>query len=414
MKQENYRLIHTKGILFIFVFLLSTAFLSTPFSQWVLKSSGITNPQVLSILSKGNRVFAGTHGSGVFVSSDNGENWVQTSLNTSTVRALIAVGQNIYAGTLGNSLYISTDEGLNWEQKMQTVQGVTCFSTDGSKIYAGTNFYGLHLSEDNGATWNRVSFNLNFVNSVLWRPGKMFVGGHFIFEEGLYESTDGGVMWNPTVIDYTLVNTLADNGTRIFAGTDSMGVLISDDDGLSWTQTTLTTQNVTDIYVFENYIFAGTFQGGLFVSHNNGMNWEPKNGGLAVNSLENITKHFKYIFLATRGGVYRTHLNEILGVQPVSNVIPGRFELFQNYPNPFNPSTTIRFDIPASSIYGSGNVKLVIFDAIGKEVGALVDENLSPGSYEVNWNASGYPSGVYFYRLEAGDFSAIKKLILVK
>jgi Secretion system C-terminal sorting domain len=269
-------------------------------------------------------------------------------------------------------------------------------------------------SEDNGATWNRVSFNLNFVNSVLWRPGKMFVGGHFIFDEGLYESTDGGIMWNPTVIDYTLVNTLEENGTRLFAGTDSMGILISDDAGLNWTQTPLTTQNVTDIYVFEDYVFAGTYQSGLFVSHNNGMNWEPKNGGLAVNSIENITKHVKYIFLATRGGVYRTHLNEILGIEPVSTIIPDRFELFQNYPNPFNPSTTIKFDIPISAVNVSGHVKIVMFDAIGREVSTLVDENLRPGSYNVEWNAASFPSGVYFYRLETGDFSAIKKMILVK
>ncbi len=412
MKESNYRSSFSKAVIAV---LLLAGFLSTEDirSQWVLKSNGVTNPLVLSIEVKGDKIFAGTQGSGVFVSSDLGESWTQTTLNFSTVRTLLSLGGNIYAGTLGNSLYFSTDDGLSWEQKMQTVQGVTCFSSDGSKIYAGTNFYGLHLSEDNGLTWYRVSFNLNFVNSVLWRPGKMFVGGHFIYDEGLYESTDGGIMWNPTVIDYTHVNALEQNGNRIFAGTDSNGVMFSDNDGLSWVQTQLTTQNITDIFVSDGYVFAGTYQSGLYLSLNNGQNWEPKNGGLAVNSIDNITRQTKYVFLATRGGVYRASIYDLLGIQPVSTVIPRSYGLSQNYPNPFNPAAKIRFDIPADK-NRTGIVSLVLFDVMGREVETLVNEELRPGTYEINWNATGYPSGVYFYRLIAGDYSSVKKMILLK
>jgi hypothetical protein len=83
--------------------------------------------------------------------------------------------------------------------------------------------------------------------------------------------------------------------------------------------------------------------------------------------------------------------------------------LKQNYPNPFNPLTNIRFDIPRSS-----NVNLIIYNALGREVTILVNEKLSTGSYEVDWNASGYPSGVYFYKLETDDFVKARKMVLIK
>ena len=97
------------------------------------------------------------------------------------------------------------------------------------------------------------------------------------------------------------------------------------------------------------------------------------------------------------------------GIQPISNGIPDLYKLEQNYPNTFNPSTNIRFDLPKS-----GSVKLVVFDALGREVATLVNEKLAPGTYEVDWNGSGYASGVYFYKLMTGDYVDIKKMLLVK
>lgn len=101
---------------------------------------------------------------------------------------------------------------------------------------------------------------------------------------------------------------------------------------------------------------------------------------------------------------------------PVSNLnseIPSKFTLEQNYPNPFNPVTKIKFGIPVTSGL-SNDVKLVIYDALGKEVVLLVNEKLMPGNYETSWNAAAYPSGVYYYKLVSGDFSEVRKMVLVK
>jgi hypothetical protein len=101
---------------------------------------------------------------------------------------------------------------------------------------------------------------------------------------------------------------------------------------------------------------------------------------------------------------------------------PTSFQLNQNYPNPFNPTTKIKFSIPPGQFplnKGGGDsrglfVKLIIFDILGRSVATLVNKNLNPGSYEVEWNASSYASGVYFYKLETAGFSQIKKMILIK
>ncbi|HLP81396.1 MAG TPA: T9SS type A sorting domain-containing protein, partial [Nitrosomonas sp.] len=85
------------------------------------------------------------------------------------------------------------------------------------------------------------------------------------------------------------------------------------------------------------------------------------------------------------------------------------YVLQPNYPNPFNPSTMISFTLPEKSF-----VTLKIYDVVGRQVTVLVSENLQPGTYLREWNASGYPSGTYFYRLDAGTFTATRRLQLVK
>jgi len=98
-----------------------------------------------------------------------------------------------------------------------------------------------------------------------------------------------------------------------------------------------------------------------------------------------------------------------IGITSISNAYPVAFNLYQNYPNPFNPSTRIRFDIPNSS-----NVKLSIINILGEEITILVNEKLSAGIYEVEFNGRNLSSGIYFYRIESGDFAEAMKMVLIK
>lgn len=101
--------------------------------------------------------------------------------------------------------------------------------------------------------------------------------------------------------------------------------------------------------------------------------------------------------------------NNPIGINPVSTELPADYELEQNYPNPFNPETKIRFRVPERS-----DVKIKVFDITGRLVKVLLDENIIAGVYEMQWNASDMPSGIYFYRLEAGNYVLTKRMILVK
>lgn len=104
----------------------------------------------------------------------------------------------------------------------------------------------------------------------------------------------------------------------------------------------------------------------------------------------------------------------ISGINSTGIEIPEQFHLNQNYPNPFNPVTKIKFDIPSDVKGETSNMKLVIYNSLGKEVATLVNEKLSGGSYEVEFDGSNFASGIYFYKLVAGDFSETKRMVLLK
>ena len=116
---------------------------------------------------------------------------------------------------------------------------------------------------------------------------------------------------------------------------------------------------------------------------------------------------------STHGGgfydVFILKFSTTVDIKKISYVIPGEYSLYQNYPNPFNPTTNIKFDLHRTS-----KISLIVYNILGKEIATLVNEKLSAGSYEVDWDASGYSSGVYFYRLITDDFIDTKKMLLVK
>ena len=107
--------------------------------------------------------------------------------------------------------------------------------------------------------------------------------------------------------------------------------------------------------------------------------------------------------------VYFDREDWVTDVQSSNNKVPDTYSLSQNYPNPFNPSTNIKFSVPDLSF-----VNITVYNLIGQEVIQLVNKELQKGYYEVSFNASNLPSGVYLYRLQAGNFAETKKMLLMK
>ncbi|MGK9477002.1 T9SS type A sorting domain-containing protein [Melioribacter sp. OK-6-Me] len=129
---------------------------------------------------------------------------------------------------------------------------------------------------------------------------------------------------------------------------------------------------------------------------------------IALNNLASATKLNLYDVLVDLGAPIEIP-DSVVSVETFSSTIPTDYSLGQNYPNPFNPTTNIEFALPQSS-----DVKLVVYDALGKEVAQLVNGHMNAGYHRVTFNASNLASGVYFYTIKAGDFYSVKKLMLIK
>jgi hypothetical protein len=179
--------------------------------------------------------------------------------------------------------------------------------------------------------------------------------------------------------------------------------------------TVVSIRNISQSYIFLCYVqdakFGGmTFKGSTLYLSDQGNNkvwkWD-------ITSIYNTTNFIPAgTITAAYPGFGGLSLNDNtfpMGITTISNNIPGSYSLKQNYPNPFNPSTKIQYEISHS-----GMVKLVVFDALGREVETLVNENQSAGVYEATFNASQYSSGMYFYRLTTGNFVETKKMLMVK
>jgi len=118
-----------------------------------------------------------------------------------------------------------------------------------------------------------------------------------------------------------------------------------------------------------------------------------------------------YVAALSRNNVEGEFVKTELSVVPTDaeHLVAEQFELLQNYPNPFNPATNITFKIPVTS-----HVTLEIFDVAGRRIATLLDESHSPGTHTVTWDASTLASGVYLYRLQAGDFRQTRSMMLMK
>jgi hypothetical protein len=156
-------------------------------------------------------------------------------------------------------------------------------------------------------------------------------------------------------------------------------------------------------------LFVGTY-GGVFLSANNGTSWTAVNSGLTDLIVFSLAVSDANLFAGTNSGVSRRSLAEMITLVRIqSPCLPAQFSLYQNYPNSFNPSTSITYQLPINTF-----VVLKVYDALGKEIEILVNKLQSAGYHSITFSAGNLPSGVYFYRLQAGTYTDTKKLLVLK
>jgi hypothetical protein len=390
-------------------------------AQWV-KCNGPNF--VTSFASSGTNLFAGTYSDGVYLSTNNGTSWtaVNNGLTISKVSAFAVSGTNLFASTSGDGVYLSTNNGTHWTAVNNglTNTWVYALAVKGTNLFAGTQG-GVFLSINNGASWASVDNGLTNSNVSAFA-----VSGTNLFAEiftglgyNVYLSTNNGTSWtdvnnglsNPQVYAFAV------NGINLFAGTKGGGVYLSTNNGASWASVNNglpASSSVAALAVSGTNLFAVAYINtsyGVYLSTNNGTNWTSVSDGLTAPIIINtLIGSRTNLLVGTNAAVWIRPLSDFpTDVSKEVNELPKDFALSQNYPNPFNPSTVISYSLSSSS-----NIKLIVYNTLGQTIKTLESGYKPAGNYSINFNASDLPSSIYFYKLEAGSFTQIKKMMLIK
>ena len=286
-------------------------------------------------------------------------------------------------------------------------------AVSGNNLFAGTLYGGVFLSTNNGTNWTVVNNGLTSTKILALAvcDSNLFAGTDG--GDGIYLSTNNGTSWTAVNNGISDANTFAVSGTNIFAGSDDGYVYLSSNNGTSWTavQNNLPRYYIRGLAVSGTNLFVAMDGAGVYLSTNKGASWTWANDELTDYRVWPLAVNETYLFVGTIfSGVWKRSLSDFpTSVTNELNALPKDFTLSQNYPNPFNPSTTINYSLPKE-----GNVKLTVYNSIGCKVTTIVNDHKPAGNYSVQFNAANLASGIYMYRLESGNYSAAKKLIILK
>jgi hypothetical protein len=284
-------------------------------------------------------------------------------------------------------------------------------------------------STDNGVSWRSSSnwewtLSPGFFLAINYsRDSVLYLGGHPGYRDtiGVYRTNpeDSGRSRLYTFqTSYTRADFLAQGDTLVLAtsktpasGDTTCGIFRSSDQGNSWSQV-LSSVNVEALARDDgnpSAMFAAS-ERGIYWSVDAGATWRMYNNTLPSLHFVAVKKdpYSDTLYVATQdSGIYKV-FGLAVNVEEEPQ-LPKQCRLEQNFPNPFNPTTEIQFEIRVSRF-----VSLEVYDVLGREVAVLVNEWKSPGRYSVAWDARGLTSGVYFYRIKAGNFAETKKLLLLR
>jgi len=304
--------------------------------------------------------------------------------------------------------------GLNWT----TVLADTFVVSSASFINVNTGWAGgfggaLRKTTNGGLTWIPSAFTF----SIFLPMEVKFLNSEtgFVCGNTTMKTTNGGSNWQQVIPNTNghKISFIDNNTGFVKAGNVNPVIYKTTNTGSNWTPQVVPQVNYTGFY------FHSAEKGWLCGTNtrnttNGGVSWQiqPVPVNMQLNAIFFVNENEGWA-VGNNGMIIHTGSSGI-GITPISNEIPRVFMLKQNYPNPFNPTTKIRFSLPSVGQRHAFDTKLIIYDALGREVETLVNEQLNPGTYEIEWNAAKYPSGVYFYRITTAAFHQTRKMILIK
>ena len=348
----------------------------------------------------------------------------------------------------------SADGGQTWREQVEGDPSYGIFIT--SLGYAPSSPDNVYTAKENavwrstdfGVSWSQTSISSGFPKTLGNKvrvseadPNVVWAGAGLEDSRWamIHVSKDAGLTFEQAALPEidrapnTWISGLATHPTEpgtayaLFSRYQHAKVLETKDYGATWTDISgfsgspdgRSTKGFPDVAINDlvvmphatNTIWVGT-EIGLFTTRSYGSWWQYANNGLPPVSIWRMKIRDDEVVLGTHGrGVWTVPLSEVrVGVEEGLAEVPSDFKLLQNYPNPFNASTTIQFQVPEPS-----GVRLTVYDAAGRRIAVLADRVYATGKHELQWDASGYASGPYFYRLETeGRLIRARQMTLVK
>ena len=378
------------------------------------------NGNIFAALRTGDNYYA----TGMSRSTDSGQSWqpINSGLtNLSIYSVAIKNDGVIFIGGAASSVHRSIDNGNTWVKADTGIQPngnpIEAMTVDADGNIYAANYYGAHKSTNNGSSWVNIG-GVGGAKALAFNSlGDLFLASY------------GAGFWKLPAGDTTWVNLTSNIGASwhwtMFIGSNDYIYAAgkrSEDNGETWITMAYTGSHGASSYAENSvgHLFCGTFNfgSGAFRSTNYGDNWEAINSGFPTEGYIDIRSiaidSDDYLYAGTlKYSMYKTTTSTVTSAENEKR-LPSTFYLEQNFPNPFNPRTSIQYAVSSRQF-----VSLKVYDVLGNEIATLVNEEKPSGIYEVEFNShSGnvrnLTSGVYFYQLRAGEYTAVKKMLLIK
>ena len=361
-------------------------------------------------------VYAGTSVGNVFKSTDKGESWTNISVGINAPEGIYTITANsegkLFAALCGRGIIFRSDNGLSWERttELEGLARSIIYDESSGYLFAGST-QNCYRSLDYGETWELILPGVGICCLFLDSNGSLFAGD---FGGTIYRSSNNGDDWSSFATGGAAkIKSITENSSGdLFIAQPGSGVFKSNDNGENWVEINNGLENVNTYSVVingSNELFTCVIGVGVYKSSNWGDSWELVNEGLTdYNAQFLLLDDDDFIYVGTEFNVFRS-IQPTTGIQENENILQDNYVLTQNYPNPFNPTTHISYSICEESL-----VQLKVFDILGREISTLVNDKKSPGNYNVLFDGNDFPSGVYFYRIQAGNFYLTKKMMLIR
>ncbi|MDK9699406.1 MAG: T9SS type A sorting domain-containing protein [bacterium] len=411
-----------RSILSIVTFGNDVAFAGTPgfgayklqAGNWNPASNGLTCSSVQTIAIRGHDIYCSSNRE-VFQLAPATFRWISrsTSAQQYFLRTM-AIGTNgeLFAGT-SVGVIRSTNEGIEWSAPMIADSAINTIATAPmGNLYAGTD-HCVYRSTDNGQSW--VPFNARttgIISSIHVTP--TMIPESWIVNigttDGIYRMLEDGRNWTFIgFMGYEFYEIAMSSLGVLYAGV-SHGVLRSLDQGLSWQPLPIAVPTYSVVSNSQGTIFAAT-SNGIYYSRTEGSTWDDLSheGLLNQNVIELKIDYDSYLWAATLGNGVFVSFHPTNDVHEPVTFVPAELRLHQNYPNPFNASSTISYSLPKP-----GKVTLQLFDITGREVYQKTCQAYRSGEQNFLVDGTALAAGLYYYRVSSGEFSATRKMVLLK